>query len=200
MFCSMFSGSPPCLLGQHGSCSSAQWSVKLLENMLQNIFLNLRPRLYIIVTNRLVHSVQGEGGPWEGGEAAEGGQEAAQGAQGGRGQGRQTQVRGWEGNLKRHEPLLYSWCLPVSVFESPIRQQQKWPKLFFSPLFGTPILYSGWVHPIPLIWTSDICFFRLYGPFWLVPNGMGFHIIGFFGYMTWISDKGFFWGYWGWFF
>ena len=33
----MFSGSPPCLLGQHGSCSSAQLS----ENMLQNLFLNL---------------------------------------------------------------------------------------------------------------------------------------------------------------
>ena len=24
--------------------------------------------------------------------------------------------------------------------------------------------------------------------FWLVPNGMDFHTIGFFGYMEWISD------------
>ena len=40
----MFSGSPPCLLGQHGSCSSAQLPVELSENMLQNLFLNLPPQ------------------------------------------------------------------------------------------------------------------------------------------------------------
>ena len=40
-FCSTFSGSSPCLLGQHGSCSSAQLPVELSENMLQNVFLNL---------------------------------------------------------------------------------------------------------------------------------------------------------------
>ena len=32
-FCNMFSGSSPCLLGQHGSCSSAQLSVELSENI-----------------------------------------------------------------------------------------------------------------------------------------------------------------------
>ena len=40
----MFSGSSPCLLGQHGSCNSAQLPVELLENMLQNLFLNLPPQ------------------------------------------------------------------------------------------------------------------------------------------------------------
>ena len=43
-FCSMFSGNSPCLLGQHGSCSSAQLPVELSENMLQNLFLNLPPQ------------------------------------------------------------------------------------------------------------------------------------------------------------
>ena len=42
-FCSMFSGSSPCLLGQHGSCSSAQLPVELVENMQQNLFLDLPP-------------------------------------------------------------------------------------------------------------------------------------------------------------
>ena len=32
-FCNMFSGSSHCLLGQHGSCSSAQLPVELWENM-----------------------------------------------------------------------------------------------------------------------------------------------------------------------
>ena len=41
--CSIFSGSSPCLLGQHGSCSSSQLPVDLSENMLQNLFLNLPP-------------------------------------------------------------------------------------------------------------------------------------------------------------
>ena len=40
----MFSGSSHCLLGQHGSCSSAQLPVELSENMLQNLFLNLPPQ------------------------------------------------------------------------------------------------------------------------------------------------------------
>ena len=40
----MFSGSSPCLLGQHGSCSSAQLPVEFSENMLQNLFLNLPPQ------------------------------------------------------------------------------------------------------------------------------------------------------------
>ena len=40
----MFSRSSPCLLGQHGSCSSAQLPVELTENMLQNLFLNLPPQ------------------------------------------------------------------------------------------------------------------------------------------------------------
>ena len=40
----MFSGSSPCLLGQHGSCSSAQLTVKLSENMLQNLLHNLPPQ------------------------------------------------------------------------------------------------------------------------------------------------------------
>ena len=43
-FWNMFSGSPPCLLGQHGSCSSAQLPVELSENMLQNLFHNLLPQ------------------------------------------------------------------------------------------------------------------------------------------------------------
>ena len=42
-FRNMFSGSSPCLLGQHGSCSSAQLPVELSVNMLQNLFLNLPP-------------------------------------------------------------------------------------------------------------------------------------------------------------
>ena len=45
-FCSMFSGSSPCLLGQHGSFSSAQLPVELVENMLQNLFLTCHPALY----------------------------------------------------------------------------------------------------------------------------------------------------------
>ena len=44
MFCNMFSGSSPCLLGQHGICSSAQLPVELSEDMLQNIFLTLPPQ------------------------------------------------------------------------------------------------------------------------------------------------------------
>ena len=43
-FCSMFSWSSPCLLGQHGSCSTAQLPVDLSENMLQNLFPNLPPQ------------------------------------------------------------------------------------------------------------------------------------------------------------
>ena len=43
-FSNMFSGSSPCLLGQHGSCSSAQLPVELSENMLQNLLLNLPPQ------------------------------------------------------------------------------------------------------------------------------------------------------------
>ena len=46
----MFSGSYPCLLGQHGSCSSAQLPVELSENMLQHLLLNLPPQT--IVTRR----------------------------------------------------------------------------------------------------------------------------------------------------
>ena len=40
-FCSMFSGTSPCFLGQHGSCSSAQQPVELSGNILQNLFHNL---------------------------------------------------------------------------------------------------------------------------------------------------------------
>ena len=40
----MFSRSSLCFLGQHGTCSSAQLSVELSENMLQNLFLNLPPQ------------------------------------------------------------------------------------------------------------------------------------------------------------
>ena len=39
----MFFRSSPCLLGQHGSCSSAQLPVELSQNMLQNLFHNLLP-------------------------------------------------------------------------------------------------------------------------------------------------------------
>ena len=37
-FCKMFSESSPCLLGQHGSCSTAQRPVELSENVLNNHF------------------------------------------------------------------------------------------------------------------------------------------------------------------
>ena len=50
----MFSGSSPCLLGQHCSCSSAQLPVELSENMLQNLFLNLplqTVQYYVDLTN-----------------------------------------------------------------------------------------------------------------------------------------------------
>ena len=40
-FCNTFSESSPCLLGQHGSCSTAQRPVELSEHMLQNLFHNL---------------------------------------------------------------------------------------------------------------------------------------------------------------
>ena len=35
MVCYMFSENSPCLLGQHGSCSTAQWPGELSENMMQ---------------------------------------------------------------------------------------------------------------------------------------------------------------------
>ena len=40
----MFSESSPCLLGQHGSCSTAQRPVELSKNILKNIFHNLPPQ------------------------------------------------------------------------------------------------------------------------------------------------------------
>ena len=40
----MFSESSPCLLGEHGSCSTAQRPVELSENILQNLFHNLPPQ------------------------------------------------------------------------------------------------------------------------------------------------------------
>ena len=43
-FFNMFSGSSPCLLGQHGSCSSAYLPVELSENMLLNLLLDLLPQ------------------------------------------------------------------------------------------------------------------------------------------------------------
>ena len=43
-FCNMFSGSSPCLLGQHGNCGSAQLPVELSEDMLQNLFHNPPPQ------------------------------------------------------------------------------------------------------------------------------------------------------------
>ena len=45
----MFSESSPCLFGQHRSCSTAQRPVELLEDLLQNIFHNLRPQTVWIV-------------------------------------------------------------------------------------------------------------------------------------------------------
>ena len=36
-FCNIFSKSSPCLLGQHGSCSTAQQPGELSENSLQNL-------------------------------------------------------------------------------------------------------------------------------------------------------------------
>ena len=43
-FCKMFSESSPCLLGQHGTCSTVQQPVELSENILQNIFHNRTPQ------------------------------------------------------------------------------------------------------------------------------------------------------------
>ena len=43
-FCDMFFKSSPCLLGQHGSCSSAKLLVGLSENMLLNLLLDLLPQ------------------------------------------------------------------------------------------------------------------------------------------------------------
>ena len=40
----MFSESSPCLLGQHGSSSTAQWPVELSENILQNLRNKLPPK------------------------------------------------------------------------------------------------------------------------------------------------------------
>ena len=40
-FCKMFSESFPCLLGQHGSCSTAQMPGELSKNILQNLFHDL---------------------------------------------------------------------------------------------------------------------------------------------------------------
>ena len=37
VFCNMFSGSSPRLLGQHGSCTNAQWPVELSENMFNKL-------------------------------------------------------------------------------------------------------------------------------------------------------------------
>ena len=53
----MLTGSYSCLLGLHGSCSSAQLPVELSESMLQNIFLNLPPQTvqcYIFTTSQKV--------------------------------------------------------------------------------------------------------------------------------------------------
>ena len=46
------------------------------------------------------------------------------------------------------------------------------------------------IHPILLTRNSDTSNFRLQymDHFWLVPNGMDFHTIRFFGYKEWISD------------
>ena len=49
-FCNMFSGSSPCLQGQHGSCSSAQLPVELSKYMLHNLFLNLPPQTVAVHT------------------------------------------------------------------------------------------------------------------------------------------------------
>ena len=46
-FCNVFSGSSPCLLGQHSSCGSAKLPVELSENMLQNLLHNLPPQAVI---------------------------------------------------------------------------------------------------------------------------------------------------------
>ena len=40
----MFSESSPCLVGQHGSCSTAQQPVELLENISQNLCNKLPPQ------------------------------------------------------------------------------------------------------------------------------------------------------------
>ena len=43
-FCILFSERSPCLLGQHGSCSTAQRPGELSENILQNLFHKLPPQ------------------------------------------------------------------------------------------------------------------------------------------------------------
>ena len=48
-FCSMFSESwSPCLLSQHGSCSTVQQPVEVSVNILQNLFHNLPPQTVCI--------------------------------------------------------------------------------------------------------------------------------------------------------
>ena len=49
----MFSGSLPCLLGQHGSFSSTKLPVELAENMLRNLFLNLPPQTVVEFSENL---------------------------------------------------------------------------------------------------------------------------------------------------
>ena len=44
-FVNCFLKVPPCLLGQHISCSTAQRPVELSENILQNLVHNLLPHL-----------------------------------------------------------------------------------------------------------------------------------------------------------
>ena len=41
----------PSFLGQHGSCSTAQWPVELSDNILQNFFHNLTPQTVVFVSS-----------------------------------------------------------------------------------------------------------------------------------------------------
>ena len=51
-FCNVLSGSSPCLLGQHGSCSTAQRPVELSEKTCYKTFsTSCRPRLYCLTEN-----------------------------------------------------------------------------------------------------------------------------------------------------
>ena len=50
----MISESSPCLLGQHGSCSTAQRPVELSENILQNLFNKLLPQTVGLVERKVL--------------------------------------------------------------------------------------------------------------------------------------------------
>ena len=54
----MFSVSSPCLLGQHGSCSTDQQPMELLENIVQNLIYKLPPQIVLHYMNNRYHNAR----------------------------------------------------------------------------------------------------------------------------------------------